>query len=286
MSVPPVGRIGIWSMELRFGDAGEIAEAAAELDELGYGAVWIPGGAGGDITGSLTALLNGTKRATIASGIINVWKHEPQEIADWWHGLSADHKARTLLGIGISHAPMIGEQWGKPIAVTRDWVERLTALGVPADSQCLAALGPKMVALSGELTAGAHPYLVSAEHSAVAREILGPDKLLAPEHGVVLETDLARVREIVGPVVQGYGDMPNYRNSWKRLGFSEEEIAGLSDRLVDALFAWGSPERIAERLQGHFAGGADHVCLQVIAPKGTALATQRDAWRSLAAVLL
>src|SRR5579864_5539615 len=150
-----IGRFGIWSIDLRFGNRGEANEAAAELDELGYGAIWFPGGIGGDVTGDFSRLLSATKRATLATGIINIWKHEPKEIADWWHGLSEDHKARAWLGLGISHGPLIGEAWGKPIAVTRDYVEKLTALGVPADSQCLAALGPKMLELSRDLTGGA-----------------------------------------------------------------------------------------------------------------------------------
>lgn len=286
MTAPNVGRIGIWSMELRFGDAGEVAEAAAELDELGYGAIWFPGGIGGDVTGDFSRLLAATRRATIATGIINIWKHEPKEIADWWLGLSGDHKARALLGLGISHGPLIGESWGKPIPVTRDYVERLTALGVPADSQCLAALGPKMLELARDLTAGAHPYLVTPEHSARARAILGPGKLLAPEQGVILESDPARARELAAGALTHYRALPNYRNNWKRLGFTEEEIESVSDRLLDALFAWGSVDRIAERVREHLAAGADHVCLQVIAPPDAGMAKQREAWRALAAALL
>jgi probable F420-dependent oxidoreductase len=286
MSVPHVGRIGIWSMELRFGDPGEIAEAAAELDELGYGAIWFPGGIGGDVTGDFSRLLNATRRTTLATGIINIWKHEPAEIADWWKALSDDHKARALLGLGISHGPLIGEAWGKPIAVTRDYVERLTALGVPADSQCLAALGPRMLALSRDLTAGAHPYLATPEHSGIAREIVGPGKLLAPEQGVILETDPTRARELAREALIHYRALPNYRNNWLRLGFSEDDIASESDRLLDSLFAWGTIERIAQRVQAHLAAGADHVCMQVIAPQGATLAKKREAWRALAAALL
>jgi probable F420-dependent oxidoreductase len=286
MSTPQIGRIGIWSLELRFGDPGEAAEAAAELDELGYGAVWIPGGIGGDVTGDVSRLLNATKRAAIATGIINIWKHEPEEIAGWWKGLSDDHKRRALLGLGISHGPLIGESWGKPIAVTRDYVERLTALGVPADSQCLAALGPKMLELSRDLTAGAHPYLVTPEHSEIARRIVGPGKLVAPEQGVILETDPARARELGREALANYRQLPNYCNNWRRLGFSEEDVSTASDRLIDGLFAWGSMDRIAQRVNAHLAAGADHVCLQVIAPQGTSIAKQREAWRSLAATLL
>ncbi len=286
MTVPAIGRIGIWSMELRFGDQGEAADAAAELDELGYGAIWFPGGVGGDVTGDFSRLLNATKRTTLATGIINIWKHEPAEIADWWNGLSADHQARALLGLGISHGPLIGESWGKPIAVTRDYVERLTAAGVPADNQCLAALGPKMVELSRDLTAGAHPYLVSPEHSAQAREILGPGKLLAPEQGVILETDPALARELAIGALTHYRELPNYRNNWLRLGFTEDEINSVSDRLIDSLFAWGSVERIVARVNEHLDAGADHVCMQVIAPQGMPIAKQREAWRTLAEALL
>jgi probable F420-dependent oxidoreductase len=286
MSVPRIGRIGIWSLELRFGDPGEANEAAAELDELGYGAIWFPGGIGGDVTGDFSRLLNATKRATLATGIINIWKHEPKEIADWWHGLSDDHKRRAWLGLGISHGPLIGENWSKPIAKTRHYVEQLTALGVPPDSQCLAALGPKMLELSRDLTGGAHPYLVTPEHSDTARKILGPGKLLAPEQGVVLETDPARARALARVALDHYRALPNYRNNWLRLGFSDDEIETMSDRFIDAIFAWGSVERIAERVQAHLSAGADHVCMQVIAEQGTPIAKQREAWRALAAALL
>jgi probable F420-dependent oxidoreductase len=286
MSVPPVGRIGIWSLELRFGDPGEAGEAAAELDELGYGAIWFPGGIGGDVTGDFSRLLSATRRATLATGIINIWKHEPAEIADWWKGLSDDHQGRALLGIGISHGPLIGETWGKPIAVTRGYVEKLTALGVPGDSQCLAALGPKMVALSGELTAGAHPYLVTPEHSAIARKILGPGKLLAPEQGVVLETDPTVARGLARVAVDHYRSLPNYRTNWHRLGIAEADIEAMSDKFIDALFAWGTAEQIAARVNAHLDAGADHVCMQVIAPQGAGMSKQREAWRQLAAVLL
>jgi probable F420-dependent oxidoreductase len=286
MTVPRTGRIGIWSMELRFGDPGEAAEAAAELDELGYGAIWFPGGIGGDVTGDFSRLLKATKRATLATGIINIWKHEPQEIADWWNGLSGDHKARALLGVGISHGPLIGQAWGRPVPVMRDWIERLNALGVPSDNLCIAALGPKMLELSRDLTAGTHPYLVTPEHSAVARKIVGAGKLVAPEQGVILETDPARARELGRGALAHYRELPNYRNNWLRLGLSEEDINLLSDRLIDELFAWGGPERIAERVKQHLAEGADHVCMQVIAPQGATIAKQREAWRSLAAVLL
>lgn len=282
-TTPDLGRIGIWSTELRFGDPGAIAEAAAELDELGFGAIWVPGGIGGDIAGDVNRLLGATRRATIATGIINIWKHEPRELADWWGSLPADQQSRLLLGLGISHAPLIGEGWDKPLARTRSYVEELLALGVPAGNLCLAALGPKMVALSGELTAGAHPYLVSPEHSAIARRILGPGKLLAPEQGVVLDSDPARARELAVGALTHYGRLPNYRNNWLRLGFTEESIENQDDALLHGLFAMGGLGEIGARVKAHHDAGADHVCLQAIT--GAGLPEARAAWRELAKLL-
>lgn len=281
-----LGKLGIWSLEARFADPGLAAAAAAEADELGFGALWVPGGIGGDVTGDLARLLDATQRIAVASGIINIWKHEPAEIADWWQALPEASQSRLMLGLGISHGPLIGEAWAKPLAKTRSYVAELTALGLPPEHLCLAALGPKMVELSGETTAGAHPYLVNPEHTAQARAILGPDKLLAPEQGVILESDPAKAREMALVALTHYRELPNYRNNWLRLGFSEAEIAQGSDRLVDGLFAWGPIERIVERVHAHWQAGADHVCLQVITAKPMDLPAVRAAWRELAAALL
>jgi probable F420-dependent oxidoreductase len=281
-----LGRIGIWSLELRFGDPGEAVEAATELDELGYGAIWIPGGIGGDILGDMARLQAATSKATIASGILNLWKHEPEEVGTWWHAQPADRQARTLLGLGVSHGPLIGDSYAKPLATMRAYLDRLDEQRLPRDAMCLAALGPKMLELSRDRTAGAHPYLVTPEHSATARAILGPDALLAPEQGVILETDPARARELGRQAVDHYRQLPNYVNNWKRLGFTADEIEASSDRLIDALFAWGSAGQIAERVNAHLGAGADHVCMQVITGAGISVAAARPAWRELAAALL
>jgi probable F420-dependent oxidoreductase len=143
-----------------------------------------------------------------------------------------------------------------------------------------------MLELSRDRTAGAHPYLVTPEHSEIARKILGPGKLLAPEQGVILETDPARARELGREALASYRQLPNYCNNWLRLGFTEEDVSTASDRLIDGLFAWGSMERIVERVKAHLAAGADHVCMQVIAPQGATMAKKREAWRGLAAALL
>ncbi len=279
-----IGKVGVWAMELRFGDPAAIAGAAAELDGLGYGAIWVPGGVGGDITGDLDRLLDATERAVIATGIINIWKHEPEEIAGWWKALPTARAERVLLGIGVSHGPLIGEAWAKPLAKTRDWLEKALAAGISAQSLCVAALGPKMLELSAELTAGAHPYLITPEHTAQARAILGPDGLLAPEQGVIPEADPARARELAREALVHYRRLPNYMNSWKRLGFTDAEIEAADDRLLDALFAWGDAAAIAARVKAHHDAGADHVCIQAIT--GAGMDGARQAWAELAGALL
>ena len=281
-----LGRIGIWSMELRFGDPVAAREATAELEELGYGAVWIPGGIGGDFLADLGSLLGATKRMAIASGIINIYKHEPADVGAWWHALPSADQARLMLGLGVSHAPLIGEAFRKPLGAMSDYLDGIDAAGLPHARLCLAALGPKMLELSRDRTAGAHPYLTTPGHTAFAREILGPLALLAPEQGVILETDPQVVRAVARQAITMYTRLPNYVNSWLRLGISEQDINGQTDGFVDALFAWGSPEQIAVRVNEHLAAGADHVCLQVLSAGDTKMAPPRVAWKSLADVLI
>lgn len=286
MTKVTVGRIGIWSNSLRSADLALIPEAAAELEELGFGAIWVPGGIGGDVTGDLDRLLAATSRITVATGIINLWRHDAGEIAAWWKALPSDQQSRLMLGIGVSHEALIGGDYLKasPLAVTRDYLDKLETAGVPKDSLCLAALGPKMLELARDRTAGAHPYLTTPEHTATARAILGPGKLLAPEQGVILEADPARARALARDAPSLYLRLPNYTNSWRRLGFSDDDIENVSDRLLDSLFAAGTPDRVKHRVEAHFAAGASHVCLQVITDGD--FAAERADWRVLAANLL
>lgn len=287
MSTPQLGKVGIWSMELRFGDPVRGGEVAAELDDLGFGAIWIPGGIDDGVPADVVRLLGHTKKAAIATGIINIWKHDPAQLAAWFLALPEADRARTLLGLGISHGPIIGEKWGKPLAVTRSFLDGMEGAGMAMDHTCLAALGPKMVALSGARTAGAHPYLVTPEHTAQARAILGPGKLLAPEQGVILETDPDKAREIALGALTHYRMLPNYRNNWLRLGFSEDEVNECAPRLLDALFAIGTPEQAAARVKAHLDAGADHVCVQVISgPQGGSFDRIAPQYRALAEVLL
>ena len=284
MAVPNIGRVGVWSMGMRFGDHAAIDEAAVELEQLGYGALWIPGGIDDGVLTDFDRLLAKTSKIALCTGIINLWKQAPEDVAAWWKAQSPANQARVWLGIGISHGPIIGESWGKPVAVTRDWVERALAAGLPADAMNLAALGPKMLELARDKTSGAHPYLVTPEHTAQARKILGPGKVLAPEQGAVLEADATTARTMARGALDFYRSLPNYANNWKRLGMTDEDVDNASDRLIDALFAWGGTEQIAARVKAHHDAGADHVCVQMVSATG--LAGELDAWRKLAPVLL
>jgi probable F420-dependent oxidoreductase len=286
MGTPAIGKVGIWSLELRFGDRPQALEAIGELDELGFGAVWVPGGVDAGVLADIEQLLAASKNTVIATGILNIWRHEPADVAAWWKERNEAERARLLIGIGVSHAPIIGEAWGKPIEATTAFLEAIEAGGMAMENTCVAALGPKMLALARDRTAGAHPYLVTPEHTAVAREILGPGKLLAPEQGVVLESDPDKARALARGALEFYTRMPNYRNNWKRLGFEDAEIDAVGDRLLDALFAMGSVEATVERVQAHLDAGADHVCLQVIADRSAGLGPLRAQWRALAEALL
>ena len=273
--------VGIWSFELRYNDPAVAAEMAAELEALGYTALWIPD-VGGDVFGPLERLLEATSSAVIATGILNVWMHTAADTAAWRAGLTDDGRARLLVGIGISHAPFIDAQpgmtWERPLATMATYLDALDEHGVPADGRCLAALGPRMLDLAASRSLGAHPYLVTPEHTAMARERLGDARLFV-EQGVVLETDPEAARAVARQALSVYTGLPNYTNNWRRLGYTEEDVTGPSDRLVDGVVAWGDVDTIAARVRQHLDAGADHVCVQVLTPPGT---TARPAWRELA----
>ena len=278
------GRVGIWSLESRFGDPLQAEDAASEVEALGYGAIWIPGGIGGDVLGDIERLMLTTKTIKFATAILNIYRQDADYVAGWWNAKPAEIHDRIMLGIGVSHGPLIGEQYRKPLGAMSDYLDMLDKGGVPAASRCLAALGPKMLELARERSAGSHPYLVSPEHTAEARAILGPDAFLAPELGVAVETDPEKARGLARAALAQYLVLPNYVNNWRRLGFSEEEITGSSDRLVDSLFAWGTVEQIGARVQAFLDAGANHVCLQVL-HGGAAMAPPLEEYRALAPAL-
>jgi hypothetical protein len=275
---------------LRYGDAGAAAAAATELEALGYSALWIPD-VGGDLTGSLANLLGATSTVTIATGILNVWMHTPADAAAAHARLTAEHGPRYLCGIGISHRPFIDMvnapgTYTKPVETMANYLDGLDAAPTPiaVNDRLIAALGPKMLELARARTAGTHPYLVTPELTAQARAGIGPDRLVASEVGVVLETDPAKAREIARIHLQTYLALPNYANNWKRNGFTDDDIAnGGSDRLVDALIGWGDEAAIAARVQQHRDAGADHVCVQVLTSDPASLPVEQ--WRILAPVL-
>ncbi|MCU1454692.1 MAG: hypothetical protein JWN46_2838 [Acidimicrobiales bacterium] len=281
---------GIWSGALRYGDAGEAAQRATELEELGYTALWIPD-IGGDVFGPLANLLGATSTATVATGILNVWMHSPEETAAQHAALTADHGPRFLCGLGISHRPLIDHlnspgAYQKPLATMSAYLDGLDAAPVPLaeEDRVLAALGPKMLELARTRGAGTHPYLVTPELTARARAGIGPDGLVAVEQGVVLETDQDRARATARLHLKTYLGLPNYSNNWKRQGFTDDDLAdGGSDRLVDALVVWGDEATIAARIQEHRDAGADHVCIQVLTDDPGALPAEQ--WRALAPAL-
>lgn len=279
-----VGRYGIWSAGLRSEDPaqrGELAEAAAELEELGFGAAWLGGSSG---VQHAVPLIEATSRLTVATGIQSIWQYEATDTAARFAELDAAHPGRFLLGLGVSHAKL-ADQYRRPYSSMVEYLDALDATGVPAGRRILAALGPKMLKLSRDRAAGSHPYLVTPEHTADAREILGEVPLLAPELKVVLETDPDRARSLARDSLAMYLTLPNYTNSFLRFGFTEDDFAdGGSDRLIDALFAWGDDDRIRERIDAFYTAGADHVAFQVVTDQDR-LALPRPEWRRLAGLL-
>jgi len=279
---------GIWNAGLRYGDPAEAAEVAAELEELGYSALWIPD-VGGDVFEAVERLMAATVTATIATGILNLWMHSAEETAVAHARLTSAHGDRFLLGIGVSHAALIdaGEpgRYRKPLGAMAGFLDGLDAAATPVSSsrRVLAALGPKMLELARTRAAGAHPYNVTPEHTAMARTALGPLGLVLPEQAVALTTDPDRARAFGRDHLAHYLALPNYTNNLRRLGFADDDFAaGGSDRLIDALVAWGNEGVIRARVQEHREAGADHVCIQVLGGEGP---FPRQAWRELAPAL-
>ena len=261
-----LGRYGVW----RHG-RGVTPELALVLEQLGYGTLWLGGSPAGDLT-QAEQLIDATTTLTLATGIVNIWQDDAHVAAASFGRIEDRHPGRFLLGVGAGH-PEAVQGYERPYDALSRYVDTLLADGVPPGSLVLAALGPKVLRLAAERTAGAHPYLVPPEHTRRAREILGAGPLLAPEQKVVLDTDPERARAIGRPVVEKpYLGLVNYTSNLRRLGWSEEDLRdGGSDALIDALVAHGSAQDIAARLAEHLGAGADHVCLQVLAAPGADL---------------
>jgi probable F420-dependent oxidoreductase len=272
-----LGRFGVWRST-----ADVNPDLAAHLERLGFGALWLGGSPEGDLR-DVEPLLEATTTLTVATGIVNVWKSDAQETAAAWARVEAAHPGRFLLGVGIGH-PEATQEYASPYETLRTYVQTLSDGGVPAHRLVLAALGPRVLRLAADRSAGAHPYLVTPEHTRRARELLGAGPLLAPEHKAVLDTDPGRARALGRSRVENpYLHLSNYTTNLKRLGWSDDDIAAPgSDALIDALVAHGTDTEVAARLHEHVTAGADHVAVQLLVP---ADADVFDGYRRLASAL-
>lgn len=283
-----VPRLGIWSSELRSSSVDVRQEIAERLENMGFAMLWFPGG-GRTALEIAQELLVATKTALIATGIASIWNFGAMGLANGYEAIELMHPGRFLLGLGVSHEAVVDAdtpgRYKRPLEYMRKFLDDLDSQDtpIPHDRIVLAALGPQMLQLSAERSRGAHPYLVTPDHTAFARDILGQGPLLAPEQAVVLEADQARATEIARAHIARYLPLPNYSQSWLRMGFTEEDLlGGGSERLVQALVAYGSVEEIRDRIAKHFAAGADHVCVQVLG--GSAEKPAFDAWARLAEI--
>jgi probable F420-dependent oxidoreductase len=254
-----LGKIGIWRHS-----SGLTPEVLAEVEALGYGAIWVGGSPPGDLK-IIENILDATDHIAVATGILNVWKDDAATVGQSYHRLADKHPGRFLLGLGIGH-PEATQEYQKPYDKLVSYLDELDELEVPAEGRALAALGPRFLRLSAERSAGAHPYLVTPEHTRWAREILGAGPLLAPEQKVVLETDPERARAIGRPrVQQPYLGLTNYLSNLRRLGWTDADFAdGGSDALIDALVVHGDAQALADGVTAHLDAGADHVAIQVL----------------------
>ncbi|MGV9861054.1 LLM class F420-dependent oxidoreductase [Rhodococcus koreensis] len=294
-SPPDLGPLGVWTYQLDVQPMSRSRELAAELDELGFGSLWIPEAVAREPLASAALLLQATEQMTVATGIASIHARTAMTMNAGWRTLSEAFPDRFLLGVGVSHQPLVagnhrGDYGSKPYSTMVDYLEQMDAsmfVGAPPETaprRVLAALGPRMLRLSASRGQGAHTYFVPVEHTAVAREALGRDAFLAPAQTVVLEEDPVEARRIARRFMHGYLTLPNYTSNLRRLGWSDADLEdGGSDRLVDAIVAWGSLDRIATRIQDHLDAGADHVCVQVQCadPPGLPVAE----WREIASLI-
>jgi probable F420-dependent oxidoreductase len=249
----------------RFGSFGRgvTPEQAKDIEALGYGAVWVGGSPPAELEW-VEPILEQTTTLQVATGIVNIWTAEAGPVAESFHRIEKAYPGRFLLGIGVGH-PEAHQQYRKPIDALNEYLDKLDEYGVPKNRRVVAALGPKVLTLSAERSAGAHPYLTTPEHTAEARKLIGPEAFIAPEHKVVLTTDAEKARDVGRKALDLYLGLTNYLNNFKRLGFTDEELAKPgSDRFVDAVVAYGTADAIAARLKEHLDAGADHVPVQVL----------------------
>jgi probable F420-dependent oxidoreductase len=265
---PDLGRFASFGM-------GVTPEDAAAIEALGYGAVWVAGSPPAELDW-VEPSLAATSTLTLATGIVNIWTARPDAVANSFHRIESAYPGRFLLGIGVGH-PEADTQFAKPLTALNDYLDVLDEHSVPQDRRVLAALGPQVLQLSARRSAGAHPVLITPEHTARARELMGPDAFLAPAVPVVPTTDVEQARAVGRKMLELYFGLSNYLNNWKRLGFTDSDITRPgSDRLVDSLLVYGTAETIASRLGEHLDAGADHVPIQLLTSPAEVIPTLAD----------
>ncbi len=289
-----LGRVGIWTGALDPQPTVRAREVAAELEALGYGTIWLPEAVGRDPFVAATLLLGATQRLNIATGIATIYGRDAMTMNAGWRSVSEAFPDRFLLGLGVSHQPMVegvrGHTYARPLAAMRDYLDAMDRglyFAAPATvepQRCLAALGPKMLELAAQRTVGVHPYFQTPEHTKIARDVVGAGKLVMPEQMCVLSNHATEARTIARAHMAIYLGLPNYTNNLRRLGFTDDDIAdGGSDRLVDSIVVWGDEAAVAERVRQHHDAGADHVCVQVLVSSRGELPLEQ--WRRLAPAL-
>lgn len=257
---PELGRFGVW-----LGSRSITPELAGQIESLGYGAAWIGASPDADLAWVEPALEQ-TTSLQLATGIVNIWSAPADEVAASYRRIESAHPGRFLLGVGVGH-PEHTQEYQKPYDALVAYLDDLDKAMVPDSRRVLAALGPRMLRLAAQRSAGAHPYLTTPEHTGTARQLVGNTVFLAPEHKVVLTTDAAQARAVGRKFIDFYLGLSNYVNNWLKLGFTEDDVRKPgSDRLIDALVAYGTPDQIARRLAEHLEAGADHVAIQVLRP--------------------
>jgi probable F420-dependent oxidoreductase len=260
-----LGEFGVFVLGGVF-SGGASPGQAQEIERLGYGTLWVSGSPPAELSFA-EPLLESTTALKVATGVVNIWSADAKTVAESFHRINTAHPGRFLLGIGAGH-PEHTEQYRKPYDALVDYLDELDEYGVPANQRVLAALGPRVLRLAAQRTAGAHPYNTTPEHTAQAREIIGPNALLLPEHKVVRSTDTEEARAIARKVMAetyNYFALANYVSNWKRMGFTDADLTRPgSDKFIDALVAYGTPDDIADRLGEHLRAGANHVVIQVL----------------------
>jgi probable F420-dependent oxidoreductase len=287
-----LGPVGVWSFVFDELPAEDLRRTVAQIESLGFPALWVPeGGRSREIFAHLSLLLHATRRITVCSGIANVTARHPEAMAGGARTLADAFGERVLLGLGIGHQVTSGRRgldWADPIGRMAAYLDAMDAAEMgPAPAvvprRVIAALGPRMLQLAAERALGAHTYFVPVEHTARARAELGPEPILAVEQTAVAVSDERDAREIAREWARSYLELPNYTNNWRRLGFSEDDVTG-SDRLLDAAFVWGDAAMISSRVREHLDAGADHVCVQMISGRDDDACLSQ--LRELAAILL